>query len=283
MRLIKKINNNFALGIDSKGEKVIVEGRGIGFQKMPCDLADYSMVTRTYYDYDEQHVSLIKDMPQSLLDIANEVHEKLLSSVKGMEVNQNFPFTFADHISFAIERVKKNIQIQLPIYYDLMHLYPMEYQLAQYTLDLIRSKLNVDLPQKEIGGFILSIVNSEMDVGQNSSEETLDSLMNNIASIVENDMGIVVSKEGFNYNRFVSHINYLVDRMAKTEMITTDNGVLYKLLVEKYPRTNACVENIAYYLKKKKKVDLTDEEKLYLILHVNRLCDREKDCNSQEA
>lgn len=267
MRLIKKINNNFALGIDSKGEKVIVEGRGIGFQKMPCDLSDYSMVTRTYYDYDDQYVGLIKELPQSVLDVANIVYERLLSSANGIVVNQNFPFTFADHISFAIERLQKNIQIQLPIYYDLVHLYPMEYQLSQYTFELIKNKLNINLPQKEIGGFILSIENSEMDTGVNITEKSLDSLMDNIALIIEHDMGVIISKEGFNYNRFVSHINYLLDRMAKTEMIATENADLYKILVKKYPRTNTCVENIVNHLKQIRKVDLTDEEKLYLRLN----------------
>ena len=47
MKLLKKINNNFALAEDSKGEKVIVEGLGVGFQKMPCELTDLSIIYRT--------------------------------------------------------------------------------------------------------------------------------------------------------------------------------------------------------------------------------------------
>ena len=35
MKLLKKINNNFALAEDSKGEQVIVEGRGVGFRPFP--------------------------------------------------------------------------------------------------------------------------------------------------------------------------------------------------------------------------------------------------------
>ena len=34
MKLLKKINNNFALALDSRGEQIIVEGKGMGFQKM---------------------------------------------------------------------------------------------------------------------------------------------------------------------------------------------------------------------------------------------------------
>lgn len=50
MKLLKKINNNYALALDSRGEKIIVEGRGIGFQKMPCELSDLSLVSKTYYN-----------------------------------------------------------------------------------------------------------------------------------------------------------------------------------------------------------------------------------------
>ena len=59
MKLLKKINNNFALALDSRGEQIIVEGKGIGFQKMPMELNDLSLITRTYYDTKEQDVSLI--------------------------------------------------------------------------------------------------------------------------------------------------------------------------------------------------------------------------------
>ena len=52
MKLIKKINNNFALAEDSGGNQVIVEGKGIGFTKMPCTITDLSCISRTYYDYD---------------------------------------------------------------------------------------------------------------------------------------------------------------------------------------------------------------------------------------
>ena len=47
MKLLKKINNNFALALDSKGTQIIVEGKGIGFRKMPEELADLSVISRT--------------------------------------------------------------------------------------------------------------------------------------------------------------------------------------------------------------------------------------------
>ena len=59
MKLLKKINNNYALALDSNGEEIIVSGRGIGFQKMPCDLNDLSLISRTYYDIDLKYMHTI--------------------------------------------------------------------------------------------------------------------------------------------------------------------------------------------------------------------------------
>ena len=137
MILTKRINNNFALGADSNGEQIIIEGKGIGFQKMPCTITDYSMVTRTYYDFDQQYIDLISSIPQELLNVANEVFEYLTSSVT-CPVNQNLPFILADHIGFAIKRLTKNIKVRIPIYYDLKYLYPLEYEVEQYALKRVK-------------------------------------------------------------------------------------------------------------------------------------------------
>ena len=54
---------------------------------------------------------------------------------------------------------------------------------------------------------------------------------------------------------------------------------MYHTLIQCYPKTNRIVEKITIYLEDAMKCVLTDDEKIYLILHVNRLCTRE-DCLS---
>lgn len=48
MKVIKKINNNVALAQDAKGREMLVFGKGIGFPAMPYELADLSVVQRTF-------------------------------------------------------------------------------------------------------------------------------------------------------------------------------------------------------------------------------------------
>lgn len=73
MRLIKKINNNFAMAVDSQGEEVIVSGKGIGFIKIPCEITDLSVVDRTYYGIDSKYIGLLNEIPEDILEISIKV------------------------------------------------------------------------------------------------------------------------------------------------------------------------------------------------------------------
>ena len=274
MKLIKKINNNFALAIDSGGNQVIVEGRGIGFNKMPCTITDLSCISNTYYDYDEKYLSLITDIPQDVIDTSILIYKKLISRINCV-VNDSLPFILADHINFSIERHKKGIDIQLPLYYDLQQMYPLEYEVAEYGLKVIEKNLNVKLPHDEISGIMLNMINAE--VNKDKLKEAKENGKRNakITEIIEKELHITISKDSFNYSRFLTHMNYLYSRVRNNDMHVSENQNMYISMITKYPDINVCVEKISKYLSDEYSINLNDEEKLYLMLHVNRLCSRE--------
>lgn len=274
MKLIKKINNNFALAIDSGGNQVIVEGRGIGFNKMPCTITDLSCISNTYYDYDEKYLSLITDIPQDVIDTSILIYKKLISRINCV-VNDSLPFILADHINFSIERHKKGIDIQLPLYYDLQQMYPLEYEVAEYGLKVIEKNLNVKLPHDEISGIMLNMINAE--VNKDKLKEAKENGKRNakITEIIEKELHITISKDSFNYSRFLTHMNYLYSRVRNNNMHKSENKKMYISMIAKYPDINVCVEKISKYLSDEYSINLNDEEKLYLMLHVNRLCSRE--------
>ena len=81
MKLLKKINNNFALAEDSKGEQVIVEGSGVGFQKMPCELNDLSSISRTYYGFNSETIRLIQTVNPQILQIADQIYNEAVDQI----------------------------------------------------------------------------------------------------------------------------------------------------------------------------------------------------------
>ena len=263
MRLLKKINNNFALAIDSGGNQVIVEGRGIGFNKMPCIIEDLSCISHTYYDYDEKYLSLISDIPQEIVDVAMLIYQRLISRIN-CTVNDSLPFILADHINFSIERFKKGIDVKMPLYYDLKQMYPLEYEVAKYGLKVIKENLSINLPNDEVSGIMLNIINAEVN-----KDKIVEAKKNG------KELHITISKDSFNYSRFLTHMNYLYGRARDDDMHKTENQKIFKQVILEYPQINVCVEKISRYLKDEYLICLNDEEKLYLMLHINRLCSRE--------
>ena len=271
MKLLKKINNNFALALDSRGEQIIVEGKGIGFQKMPSILTDLSRITRTYYGITEQDISLIRSVSNEVLDISGRVYEYAQQRIAD-RLNPNLTFILADHIEFSIERYEKKIDIKMPFYYDIKFLYPKETEIAEYALRLIRNEMKIPLPDSELTGIAMNIINSELVAGEIRESKT--ELVESVTKYIEKKFSLKISRDSFSYSRFVSHMEYLLRRAQKNQEVSVDNQELYNAVRKEIPEIGSCVDGIEILLKRNG-LYLNEEEKLYLMLHVNRLCDRE--------
>lgn len=274
MKLIKKINNNYAIALDSKGKQIIVEGKGVGFIKMPCELEDLSIIRRTYYNAKKQDVHLIESISQELLLVCEKIYDYAMRIV-GDRLNPNLPFILADHIQFCIERLEKNIQMKIPLYYDVEYLYPSETKIAEYALKTVLVDLGILLPDYEKTGIALNIINSELQTDMEDGDYS--ELIRLCTAVVEKSMDIKIRKNGFEYSRFVTHMEYFFRRGKKQLLAVTNNTEIYEKVTEEYPKVKQCVDTIETVLNRKG-FKLNQEEKLYIMLHVNRLCTRE-DCN----
>ncbi len=159
MKVIKKINNNVALCVDSKGIEVVAFGRGIGFREPPYEV-ELSRIERTFYNLDNQYISMLNDISYESLQIADKVinyaADKLLC-----ELNSNLLFSIADHVDFALERKRRNLNLGLPIQQDIEHLYETEMEIGRYALKTVKEDLGIDLPEEEAASIALNIINSD--------------------------------------------------------------------------------------------------------------------------
>ena len=96
-----------------------------------------------------------------------------------------------------------------------------------------------------------------------------------IVHLIEAQMHISIDKNSFNYSRFASHMQYLFRRKSEYTEISSTNKKLFELLKNEYPMTYQCVLGIKELILNKFNWNIGDEELLYLILHVNRLCSHE--------
>lgn len=121
----------------------------------------------------------------------------------------------------------------------------------------------------------MNIINSEEILSSTSDVSVKSEFILEIVHLIEAQMHISIDKNSFNYSRFASHMQYLFRRKSEYTEISSTNKKLFELLKNEYPMTYQCVLGIKELIFNKFNWNIGDEELLYLILHVNRLCSHE--------
>jgi len=276
--VIKKINNNVAICRDGNGRELVAFGKGIGFPSTPYELNNLTRIDRTFYNIDREYWPLLDTIPQEIIEFTAQI----VDEVRGWlpyETSPNIVMTLADHIAFAIRRVEEGIYFQMPSVYQLEQDYPLEIKIGKYFIVNIQNRLHIHLPKGEISGIAMQFINSrnypstgvQRASAQNSLSDQYEEVLKQTIRIVEQEFRIRVQRDTFNYRRFAIHLEYLLQRMFRQQYISTDNQQMYDLIRQEYPETERCVDQIAAYYRTTWSIELTSEEKLYLMMHVNRI------------
>ena len=170
--------------------------------------------------------------------------------------------------------------MQMPLIYEVEQTFPAEAKIGKYAVKQIECRFHVRLNQNEASGIAMNLVNARYNAksGTDVTEELqrrYDDILEDTISIVEDETGIMIERDSFNFARYSSHLMYLLNRIAGNRTLDSDNGIMYQSMRKEFPEIAACVDLIDRYFRRKLKIDLSKEEKLYLILHINRICTRE--------
>lgn len=278
MVVVKNINNNVALCLDQKGKEVVVFGKGVGFIKPPSEIP-LSKVQRTFYDLNPNFLPLLNDIPLEVVEFTSQ-QMALYRSKLPYETSSNLIMTLADHLAFAITRAKQGIYTPMPSVYEMEQNYPVEVGIARRIISAMESEFHLKLPKGEIQGVAMHFVNNACCVSENNSalkaEEEYETILERMTQIIEHDMELSIHRKTFNYARFATHVQYLLKRFHDQAPIDSSNLQMYQSIRNEYQSVSACVDHINDYLKQNWSIDLSEEEKLYLILHINRVISQER-------
>lgn len=223
MQIIKKINNNAALGLDGSGTEVVVLGKGIGFPDMPYELTDYNAIQRTFYDMDPRYVQMAAGISSAVLEASADIAEQAELELE-CELSPNLPFTLADHLNFAVERVKKGIALATPLSYDVRHLYPKETALGEKALDILEQYTGTRLPAYEAINVALHLINAGSESGDIHSMMMALKITSDVDDIIEKELHITLDKDSFQYSRFAMHLRYLIQRLSTGKQVEDQGG-----------------------------------------------------------
>ena len=269
----KVINNNIISAYEKSGAEVIVMGRGIGFKKKQGEVVPADQISKIFRiksrTLTEQFKELLANMPLERVRISDEIISHAKDHLK-LKLNQSIYVTLTDHINFAIERVSQGIEPQNALLWEIKRFYPQEFQLGIYALELIQDRLGILLPEDEAGFIALHFVNAEYGTDIRDAVKFPDQ-MQAIVDIVEHDLGILLDESSLHYERFMTHIKFLIQRIYRKELLSSEDRELSLLMQRKYPREYQCSVKVAEYIMKATGSRLSEEEIMYLSVHIRRV------------
>ena len=269
----KVINNNIISAYEKSGAEVIVMGRGIGFKKKQGEMVPADQISKIFRiksrTLAEQFKELLANMPLERVRISDEIISHAKDHLK-LKLNQSIYVTLTDHINFAIERVSQGIEPQNALLWEIKRFYPQEFQLGIYALELIHDRLGILLPEDEAGFIALHFVNAEYGTDIRDAVKFPDQ-MQAIVDIVERDLGILLDESSLHYERFVTHIKFLIQRIYRKELLSSEDRELSLMMQRKYPREYECSVKVAEYIMQATGSRLSEEEIMYLSVHIRRV------------
>ncbi len=274
--VIKKIlNNNVVIVEDEKGIDEVVCGRGIAFSKKVGEVIDESKINQVFTlkneQYNKRFQEIISSVPFEYIELSDKVIEMIKLNL-GQKLSDTIYITLSDHIYTAIERAKQGIYMPNTMLWEIKNYYNNEYNIALKVLEKIKEQTGVELKDAEAGFIALHIVNAETE--DSKLEETLEitKIVQAITKVVKYHFGEEYNTDSVYYYRFITHLKFFAQRLVYKKIYTNnEDGSLLAIIKEKYKNSYQCVEKIASMIKKNYDYDISDEEKLYLTIHIHRI------------
>ncbi|MEK3805145.1 transcription antiterminator [Bacillus sp. FSL H8-0547] len=273
---IKKVlNNNVLIAEHDSFEEVVLIGKGIGFGRKRGDRLEETSYEKMFVlknqKEQEQFKMLLPFVNEDMIEVVSDVIHYIAEQVK-LPLNEHIHIALIDHITFAIKRLQKGMDIKNPFLTETKTLYPNEYMIAEEVVHMINDRLKVDLPVGEIG-FIALHIHSAITNKPISDVNQFSQLIGQLIGVIEDSMKLKVNQDSVNYMRLVRHLRYTIERVLSGESV--EEPEKFALLLKKeyplcYNTSWKMIKVMQQFLKK----PVYEAEAVYLTLHLYRLTNK---------
>ncbi|MCL1927832.1 MAG: PRD domain-containing protein [Treponema sp.] len=271
----RKCNNNIILAVEN-GQEVIALGKGIGFNIRPGDEVDINLVEKVFVPQKTVQINRFKDiladLPYEIIILASKIVDHGKKRLE-QPLNQSIVVALADHLNFAVNRLKKQINIDIPLAWDIQHIYPVEFALGKDTLKLIKQEIGIDFPEAEAAAIALHFINAESDHADMSNTNKVLKIIKKSIEIVEAHYKTVFNETTPEFNGFVTLLRNTIIRFLyhKDEKMAEEDEELYELLRKRYSFAFDCVEKMVSFIEEEYTWKFTLNDMSFLMLYVSRI------------
>lgn len=273
MKIEKILNNNAFISIDKSGEEIVVMGRGIAFGKKQGNEVElsrgYKIFSNSDKELNQRLKNIVSDIPEEYMKITEQV-VCMLEKGYDKKVNDIIYVSLTEHIHGAVERFKKGIQIKNPLLIDIKRLFRDEYEVSKQALEAIKEEFGIEFEEDEAGYIAQHIVNAQLDDDM-SDIVNVTRIMQDILNIIKYSYKIDFNEESVYYYRFVTHLKFFAQRILNRLTYEDDDEDVFEVFKDKYNESYKCVLKIKEQIKQIYDYELSKDEQLYLMIHIERI------------
>lgn len=273
MKIFKSINNNIVSAFDNEGREVVVIGKGIGYKACEGAAIPQEKITKIFVMSSQDNTNRLKELFESLPIAYIELTDEILTYANEhlqRRLNESAYFTLADHINFAVTRLKQGMDFQNVLLPEIRRFYSREFEVGQYALTLIEQRLGIVMPEDEAASIALHLFNAEYDISVSDAFHATQ-LLDRILDIVTKETGLVIDEKDYYCERFITHLKYLTQRIVKNEILPDGDNELFEFIRQRYPDDLKCGEHISGHIHESYGYTIPREHMASLAIHIKRI------------
>lgn len=273
-RIEKVLNHNSIIGIrEDDNKEYLVMGKGIAFGKKVSEQVDVRDGDTVYSLQEFTERGDAKEIMNSVSPICLELANEVLNRAEKEfgKIDRSILFPMADHIEFAIRRIRNKEQISNPLTEDIRILFYKEFKVAQCMEQLLKERLQIEIDEHEVG-YIALHVHSAIEDEKVSQAMQIARAVRECISLVEKQTGKKIDVMSLSYNRLMNHVRYMVARSLSGEKLKVNMNDYMEV---KFPEAFGIAEKICAEIEQNLKITLENIEIGYLAIHIERVMDNE--------
>ncbi len=273
MKILKVLNNNVVLALDGQGREVVLTGRGLGYQAKAGQPVDREKVVRAFVPTAGQSpfelAELIGDIPPEHIALAVDALD-IARRELGIELRSGLIVPLADHLSFAIVRIRRGLAMEYPLRTDIAHLYPKELEVARKIVAMVNSRIDVELPEDEAVSVTLHLVNAAFATEGMTAAYQMTDVIGEVLQVVASSFD-GIDTTGVAAARFITHLRYFFVRVKEAGLHDELGPSYSSAIFDAHPEEHQCAVRVAMLLELRLGHPVSVEETLYLTMHIARL------------
>ncbi|NGZ75768.1 BglG family transcription antiterminator LicT [Saccharibacillus alkalitolerans] len=268
----KIFNNNAIIASDAGKSEFVVMGRGIAFKKKVGEPVDQELVEKIFVlqqkEASEKFKLLLEDVPPEYISLCYDIIE-YGKNMLDVPLSDYIYVTLTDHMNNALKLFDEGIKATNPLIWEIRRIYPKEFGIGKKVLEFIEETLGKKLPEDEAANVALHLINAQIDQSSRRTENVAAQTekISDILNIIKYSYGKSPDENSISYERFVTHLRFFFQRIDRPGRGELEDDFLLKQVKSKYKKAYACMLKVEKYLR----IELPDEEKLYLTLHIHRV------------